>query len=300
MSFYTQSSVRNTFVAIARTAWNLWKKQGPIAGNSLSNSRALELLASARVYAEEAVPEFDVRNWVRSEGEAAMFWPFRSPTVPGGPYAKLDVGAGTSHASLYRIVAAYVGGTNVKAALAFFGSVAEPTGMDKIDKAIAESIGYTGDHLNFRGIEEEVLRKEAKARGGILDTKEQIYEAYRKAWIQTHLKIKTSQAEIQAWGAHRLFFIGGGSLVSNLVRDFAIHPGTKHAVQLMPIEPPEDLFYLNGSRPTSDVMRFSAVAYGLSNIGMAIPEAHTPDQIPPMPDAQEIRRKIDREDIYAK
>jgi hypothetical protein len=45
---------------------------------------------------------------------------------------------------------------------------------------------------------------------------------------------------------------------------------------------------------------FLAVAYGLSNIGLSIPEVFTPDQIPPMPDLDEQRLRLDSDDIYAK
>ena len=45
---------------------------------------------------------------------------------------------------------------------------------------------------------------------------------------------------------------------------------------------------------------FIAVAYGLSNIGLSIPEALTPDEVPPMPDPTELRIRLDRHDIYAK
>src|ERR1700676_2740480 len=45
---------------------------------------------------------------------------------------------------------------------------------------------------------------------------------------------------------------------------------------------------------------FIAVAYGLSNIGLSIPQAFTPDQIPPLPDKNERRLRLDRDEMYAK
>jgi hypothetical protein len=45
---------------------------------------------------------------------------------------------------------------------------------------------------------------------------------------------------------------------------------------------------------------FVTVAYGLSYIGLSIPEAFTPDQIPPLPEMPKCRMRLDRDDIYAK
>jgi hypothetical protein len=49
-----------------------------------------------------------------------------------------------------------------------------------------------------------------------------------------------------------------------------------------------------------DTLPFVTVTYGLSNIGLSIPEALTPDEVPPMPDRIERRNRLDHEDTYAK
>jgi len=51
---------------------------------------------------------------------------------------------------------------------------------------------------------------------------------------------------------------------------------------------------------SEDELAFVTAAYGLSNIGLSIPEAFTPDEVPPMPDRAERLKRIDHEDIYAK
>ena len=65
-----------------------------------------------------AIPDDEVQNWIdnratvavnspidiiRSEDEAAIWWLMRSRSVRAGPYAKIDIGAGTTHANLFRI-----------------------------------------------------------------------------------------------------------------------------------------------------------------------------------------------------
>jgi hypothetical protein len=241
--------------------------------------------------------DYEVRDWIRSEGEAAMWWPFQSPAIAAGPYAKVDIGAGTTHASLYRIFGT---ARTPKTGLAFFGAVTVSYGMDAVDSAIAESEGVTGDCLALRGLERSILQKSPKARGALIPVRDQIYEAYRKAWIETYRKINKYSAELQAWSQHKVFVIGGGSLLPLLVETVRVHPGRQTPLQLAALEQPTDLIRSDNKRITGDELPFITVAYGLSNIGLSIPEALTPDQVPPMPDRNERRDRLDHEDIYAK
>lgn len=57
---------------------------------------------------------------------------------------------------------------------------------------------------------------------------------------------------------------------------------------------------MKNRRVSKNELPFVAVAYGLSNIGLSIPEALTPDQIPALPNKREPQLRLDREDIYAK
>jgi hypothetical protein len=296
MSFFRDAQLRSSFLTIARRAWLLYREHG-LLGPVLLIEKARRVLDA---YPSALVPptlDTEVRDWVRSEGEAAMWWPFQSPAIPSGPYAKVDIGAGTTHASLYRIF----GTTRTpKTGLAFFGAVTVPVGMDAVDNAIAESEGLNGDCLALRGLEASILRTKAKARGALIPVKEQIYEAYRKAWIETHRKINDYVAERQAWQEHKIFVIGGGSLVPLLVETVRVHPGRQTLLQLATLEQPTDLVRADNKRVTGDELPFITVAYGLSNIGLSIPEAFTPDEVPPMPDRTERITRLDHEDIYSR
>jgi len=226
-----------------------------------------------------------------------MWWPFQSPAIRPGPYAKVDIGAGTTHASLYRIFGDI---QTPKRGLAFFGAVTVAVGMDAIDQAIAESQGLDGDCLALRGLEQSILEANGKARGATIPVREEIYEAYRKAWIETHRKINKYPAELAAWANHRVFVIGGGSLLPILVDTVRVHPGRGDKVQLAVLEQPPDLTRADGQKVKTAELPLVTVAYGLSNIGLSIPEALTPDQVPPMPDKDERRNRLDRDDIYGK
>jgi hypothetical protein len=122
----------------------------------------------------------------------------------------------------------------------------------------------------------------------------------RQAWIETHRKINEYVAELTAWRGHRVFVIGGGSLVPALVDRVKVHPGQRLPLELAILEQPTDLIRADNKRVSRDELPFITVAYGLSNIGLSIPEAFTPDDVPPMPDRVERRRRLDHEDIYAK
>ena len=76
-------------------------------GERISRVKARGSLDAAitAVCSEPAIAKDDLRAWIRTEAEAALLWPFHSPAVPEGPYAKIDIGAGTTNASISRVVA---------------------------------------------------------------------------------------------------------------------------------------------------------------------------------------------------
>ena len=295
MAFFKEQKLKASFLAIAKQAWSLYRNEGSI-GSVLSFDKAKRLLEKHRSASDTPTPEYEVREWIRSEAEAAMWWPFQSPAVAAGPYAKVDIGAGTTHASLFRIVQK----DGLKTGLAFFGAVSVPFGMDAVDSAIAISQQLGGDCLSLRGLEESILRTDGKARGALLPVTDDIYDAYRKAWIETYRKINGTVAELTAWRTHKVFVIGGGSLVSTLVAANRIHPASRTQLEVALLEPPADLAHINNSKVSKNELPFLAVAYGLSNIGLSIPEALTPDQIPPLPDRNGPRLRLDRDDMYGK
>ncbi len=296
MAFFKDGQLRRTFLTIARRAWTLYRGEG-LLGPAILLERALRLLEKHPISAIPATPEFEVRDWIRSEGEAAMWWPFQSPAIAAGPYAKVDIGAGTTHASLFRI---YGNARTPKIGLAFFGAATVPVGMDAVDRAIAESQGFDGDCLSLRGREVAILKASGKARGALIPVQERICTSYRRAWIETYHKIEKYAAELTAWGTHTVFVIGGGSLIPHLVQTARVHPGRNVSLELAVLEEPADLVRPDNRKVSRDDLPFVTVAYGLSNIGLSIPEASRPDQIPPMPDRGPGPNRPNRDDIYAK
>jgi len=296
MAFYKDEKLRSNFLAIARKAWALYRNEG-LAHSSILIERAQSLLHKYSAAALSPIPEYEVRDWIRSEAEAAMWWPFQSPAISEGRYAKVDIGAGTTHASLFQI---YSNSAGLKSGMAFSGAVSIPVGMDAVDRAIADYKGLGSDFFSMRGLEEEIIRSDAAVRGALLPVQEEICEAYRKSWIETYQKIREYVAERTAWNTHKVFVIGGGSLVSTLVEAVRIHPGRRERLELAVLEEPASLRRADNTKVPKNELPFVAVAHGLSVIGLSIPEVYTPDEVPPMPEINERRERLDHEDIYAK
>jgi hypothetical protein len=297
MAFYKHKVLRPFFLSVARRAWLISRAEGPL-GPVLLIEKAKKVFARHPASAVPETPDYDVRTWIRSEAEAAMCWPFQSPAVAPGPYVKMDVGAGTSPASLYRI---YGDSQTPKRGIAFFGATSVAVGMDAVDRAIADSDGRAGDCLELRGTEQAVLQSNPKALAAIKPVQEDIYVSYKRAWIETYRKLQEYPPELAAWRMHRMFSIGGGSLVPLVIDSLRIHPaGGNIAIAPTVLEPPPDLFRADGNPVAQGELPFSAVAYGLSNIDFSVPEALTPDEVPPMPERNERRERLDRDDLYAK
>jgi hypothetical protein len=304
MSFYADKCLRASFLEAARAAWHVYRTHGILEHPTLDHAKARLLLGDAYNATSKPpkVPDQDVMHWVRPEAIAAMWWPFQSPAVSAGPYAKVDIGAGTTNASIFRIVESPVGGKWLKTKLAFFGACSVPMGMDAIDQALARWQGL--DHekcLTLRGQEKTILTA-PDARAAVSGTFKDIHAAYRKAWQIAYPKLHAWLSEIKAWREHRLFILGGGSSIHSLQEAIRRHPmPDEHGfVRTVNLGHPDDLQMMDGTPVQPDDLPYVTVAYGLSNIGLAIPEAETPDQIPDLPPARPALKRLDLDDIYAK
>jgi hypothetical protein len=134
--------LRKEFLTIASAAWHLHRSRGPLPGWALGIEDSRQWLDDAfgAVAAKGALSPDQVMDWLRSEAEASMLWAFRSPGVPAGPYLKVDVGAGTTNASMFRILDDHIGGEWVKTGFAFFGTYSGPHGMDAVDNTLASHL----------------------------------------------------------------------------------------------------------------------------------------------------------------
>jgi len=303
-SFFDDRQLRESFLHIARVAFQLYQ-QKPMEGERISRAQARRNLDSAiaAVCSKPAIVDKDLRDWIRMEAEAALLWPFQSPAVPDGPYAKIDIGAGTTNASIFRIVADPQTAYQTRERIAFFGACSKPVGMDAIDRSILSAANLANQNpASIRGEEQRLME-----RSGIVSTLrptlDEIHSAYSEAWRRALPKL-SAPAEQSAWTDHSIFFIGGGSLVPAVTEYLRKSPlrGGCAPHKCVDLQRPDDLYAKQNLRVSPADMAFLAVAHGLSNPRIAIPVADAPREVPPMshqpPTARKAKRWQDDQDAW--
>lgn len=262
------------FVSVARIAAAIEKHSSTgDFRDGLDPNDARKLLDAARADVA-AKSEADPRKWIRSEFEAALLWPCRSPAVTAGLYAAVDLGAGTTSASFFNVTQDHQGGRWLNDGLAFFGASCKPPGADAIDMELAR-LSNEPDPARFRGRENTAIEElGAKCIEGILDA---IAETYSIAFRRAYAKDR----RLQMWEQFRVFLIGGGSEIATL-RRAAWTPRRSNlriVPELMDIAPPDDLVLGTVSEAE---LKFLLVAYGLSYADADVPGVLMPSDIEPM------------------
>jgi hypothetical protein len=266
-SFYEFGSLRCQFLKIARAA-EILHKQGQFTEPSLPLKTAKEAIRFAKgVLAADAI---DDRFWLRSEAEADMFWPVRCPGVPPGPYAQVDIGAGTTNAAVVSIWERNFTKRWIKDSLGFYGAQSVETGTDAIDASLAQMLGIPADRcLSLRGHERAHVNRAAS--GKLLPVFRDIREAYDLAWRRATACL--NQAERQTFPDHLIFITGGGSLIPGLAEELCREPSRPHFHRrVRQLERPDDLYSLDDKPVSHEDMPFLSAAYGLS---------FHPDEVPP-------------------
>lgn len=281
MSFFDDIELRSAYLKISRTAWELSKNIE--INDNISFQEASHFLKLAKESeAQLSEVSFDsVREWIRSEAEAAIWWPFASPAISDGPYAQIDVGAGTTNISIFRIVAKHSNVGWQKASVSFFGATSPPVGMDAFDKAIAEWKG-AANPLEWRGREDEVLFGNRGTQLVAIEL-QQIHEAYGRTIRQAFQRSLQSAQEQRAWDDHKIFFLGGGSLLHCVVNGLCISPlDSERRLRKCELGVPSDLRLPDGTSVPEVMFPHVAVAYGLSGFSAELPDVEMPSQVPPM------------------
>ena len=274
MEFLNHQDLKTTFLGIARRAWSLYCNEG-LLDSEVSVAQARRVLEKYPL-TMCTLPEEEVREWIRNEGEAALWMVLHSPSVAIGPYAKVDIGAGSTHTNLFRIFGKM---HTVRRCLAPFGTGAVPIGMDDVDLAIAECEGLKGDYLTLRGSESSFLQANARARDAVRVVCNQIYDSYRKAWNEAYTKLDRNPLELIAWRQHKVVILGGGSLVPFLVDTIRMHPGEQELLPAVRLDQPDDLARADRRNLTSEELQLASVAYGLSNTEFYVPNPYARDSV---------------------
>lgn len=285
MSFYEDKQLRNEFITIARSAYYLYKSMGVRTQTFIPIREARDNAHVARNVIEGRSPLADdqVRNWVRSEAEAAMLWAFRSPRVQYGRYFEMDIGAGTTNSSVFNISAEYVGDRWVKSGIVFYGASSSPKGMDMVCEQIANNLNPIRPLIEIRESENSHLGDDALFEA-IRPSIEELREVMQAAWRHAYRNIQNPN-ELNNWNGVPMFVLGGGSKVDRIKDLVAYHPSQQmdekdRRLRSRNVARPADL---NGDVPAINTgLPFVMVAYGLSNLDLAVPDAVTPQHVEPM------------------
>jgi hypothetical protein len=292
MSFYEHPALRCTFLKIARSAQWLDEKFELLGWEKLPVDQAKQFLSFVPPDIDSGIPGSEIREWIRSEADAAMCLAVKSPSVPDGAFAEVDIGAGTTNASIFLITAQYRQNKLLKDRLLFFSACSVPSGMDAIDDAIARKRGIPKDQcLDLRGNERQIISQDTHyAYGPVLS---EIREAYERAYLRASTKF--SVAERERYRYHQVFVTGGGSLIEAITKKMEEHPSHyREKLKIRTLETPADL-YDRGQRANSRDLVFLAAAYGLSFDAWEMPEPYTPDRVESAPNPQ--RPRLNWEDI---
>lgn len=262
------------FVSVARIATVIERHEAcPDLRDGLDHDTARNLL-DAGTRGVSDLGDAEARKWIRSEFEAALHWPFRSPSVTAGLYAALDVGAGTTSASFFRVIQDYQGGRWVNEGMAFFGASCRPPGGDAIDEKLAPLI-HESDPANVRGRENELLMTNgSECIQAVINS---IVETYSLAFRRSY----AMDPRLPMWEDFRIFLVGGGTQI-DVLRNHGWTPprANLHLVpEVMCFDCPDDLVL---QRVPASELKFLLVAYGLSYADGDIPQVLMPGEIAPL------------------
>jgi hypothetical protein len=271
MSIFNDEQRRAPFLSVARRAWVLYSNERLLASEfSIDDARRLLQKHPAQL---PAIPDREVQEWVenrdivsmkspidiiRPEDEAGLWWLLRSPSVGAGPYAKVDVGAGTTHANLFRIFGPV---KTVKRSVVRYGAAASAVGAGAVYRATPD-------------VAQPALEAQLERSDALMSAARQVCDTYQKAWNEACVKLHGNALEISSWRQQKLFVTGGGSRVPFLIDMLRTHPDGGEPISLMALEQPLDLIRADRAKIASDELPFLTVAYGLSNLESYLPNPY--------------------------
>lgn len=261
--------------------------------------------------------EEDRASYLIQETIAALHGPCGDPATPRGLYAVVDIGAGTTNVTFFRLGS----WTERGRTFAYYSSRTEIVGGDDIDRSIlgrllpSSALPEPGSSRYREFLQAIRLGKHdlgrddlilpeglripnAAVREAITAVGDRIYEVYRAAFKQAYQKEKLADR----WEEYTILLTGGGSWVHGIEPLFEVPP---HAIvkrlQLVRPKAPKGLRGADGKPMKLGPSEFLLVnlAYGLSTDRPNIPDYFAPDQVEPlkMPDPPADR---DVEQLYPK
>lgn len=296
MSLLDSHELRPKFLRIARTGFELFRSlpRSVLDGMLIEDGIQAVRCARARV-ADKAVAE--PREWVRSEAEAGLLWMFCSAAVPEGLYSCIDVGAGTTDVSFFRIVSRPIDGTWQKHGMVFFSGESDPPGVDALDEVLVAN-GLGDSVPAVRGTEAELIQGlNGSALATVRSIVDSSFSIYRRAFSSGYRK-HVSQS---AWENYGLFTLGGGNKLPCFKDAFRakVWEQLNHP-RLMDAGHPVDLYeWRRDLQPFRGDASFLLVAYGLSFQDFDTPPTDAPHEVPPFNPLRERKRPLDPDEYWS-
>lgn len=267
------------------------------------------------------LPEQSDRNvFVQPETVAAVMPYTKSVAAEEGLYAIVDVGAGTTDVSFFRL------GPFLPRQLSFYFAKTHPVGGDDMDSEIAN---WVADALRCGGIAEldgglkrlvdliSISKHRLSSGGGMqlqLNTRsirvdgsdiqdicigslQSIYDTYEQAWLGAYKK----EDRMSRWKDYKVVFLGGGSRLENVQRRVLRPPREFiRRTDAVKVLPQDDVMVLP-SFQKADIEKdldFLCVAYGLSFPQVDFNQVRFPRRVDPLEPAPPPLEQPDRDELY--
>jgi len=297
------------------------EKLSAIASNGI---RVAELLDAYNAVRSKflALPSEEERNvFVQPETAAGLMSFVTSPRTPAGLYGIVDVGAGTTDVSFFRLAdfksdeprrmsfyeakTDVIGAGDLDRCLAHFATlrIQETEGMAIDDNSVEllnaariakESLGRTGECVvQLNSMAAALSQRDVQAC--LAPSIQRMVHTY----VETNHQAYKKEPLVSRWAAFTVITLGGGTKcqpVYSALRAKVPSP-YNHQITFSRISVPRNF---DCDSTASDNFDLLAVAYGLSFPPPDFPDILSPGRVAPIDFNLPARRRLDRDELYAK
>jgi hypothetical protein len=250
---------------------------------------------------------------------AAGLMPFvMSPTSNSGLYGIVDVGAGTTDVSFFRLADITKQESRV---MAFYDARTSVIGSDDIDRGVAhfllsrmkENSGpvgpLTGNIITACRLAKERIEYQESAQIQVGDKEavllhKDLEEASAPTiktmtahYIQTNHRAFEKEKRVDKWGSYTLFLLGGGTRMKTVAEALRRARPSEYNryISCERMTPPREFEAPNDAKANFDLL---AVAYGLSYPPVDFPKIFEPSEVEALQIALPLHKKVSHEELY--
>jgi hypothetical protein len=269
-----------------------------------------------RIYKElnsefPTIPNSEARpTFVQPETITAVFQYVMSPAAEAGLYGVVDVGAGTTDISFFRLST-----FPEEMILAIYDAQTHLVGANEIDNGLLDCLADKGalpenisdrtrnewrqqlrilkhrisevNHIKIKTPKGEFTISNEDFERVSLPIGKQVFVKYQETWRKAYKK----EVNENKWKEYTLFLIGGGSKIQSISSEIAKKPWDRiDKIKLRRLKVPPDLVFGKIQHENlEDSFHLLAIAYGLSYHPAMYPDIKYPNQVPEMKPRSPIR-----------